>query len=199
MQKSDLFAYVAAFVTIVLAIALTDMIQSTHRLLRARERIKWDVLTPLFALWVFLWVLLEFFSLWLDARYDRLDYFGLVGLMIVPTFTAFAAYAALPDEVPSEGLDLKRFYYDNQGYLFILLALINAGEILRMVVYAFRYDGFDEFGPWVPWIILWVGTFVVLGILYFVRARWVQLLGVILLFCRIGSILIGGQMEIRAA
>ena len=198
MQKSDLFEYLAAFVTIVLAIALTDMVQSTHKLLRARARVNWDALTPLFAFWLFCWVLLEFFSLWLDARYDVLTYFGLVGLMVVPTLTALAAYAVLPDDVPEEGIDLRRFYYDNQGYLFALLALINAGEILRMIVYAYRFDGFDEFGPWVPWISLWVGTFAILALLYFVRARWVQYVGLLLLFYRIVFILMGGQMEIRA-
>ena len=198
MQPGDLFEYVAAFVTIVLAIALTDMVQSTHKLLRARSRVKWDALTPLFALWIFLWVLLEFFSLWLDARYDRLTYFGLVGLMVVPTFTALAAYAVLPDDVPDEGLDLERFYYENRAYLLALLALINAGEILRMVIYAYRFDGFDEFEPWMPWISLWLGTFAVLALLYFVRIRWVQYVGLLLLFYRIAFILMGGQMEIRA-
>jgi hypothetical protein len=35
LDRSNLFSYLSAFVTIVLAVAITDMIQSTHRLIRA--------------------------------------------------------------------------------------------------------------------------------------------------------------------
>lgn len=198
MHKADLFAYLAAFVSIVLAIALTDMIQSTHRLLRARDRIKWDILTPLLAVWVFLWVLSEFFSLWLDARYERINYFGLLSLMAVPTVTALMAYAVLPDEVAEDGLDLKHFYFANRGYIISLLVVFNLCDIARIIVYAFRYDGMDEFGPWVSYLIVWATFFASLALLYFVRARWAQLTGIALLFGRLGIHLVGGEWEIRA-
>ena len=179
MTKADLFAYLAGFVTIMLAIALTDMVQSTHRLLRDRTRVKWDVLTPLLALWVFLWVLSEFFSLWVDARFDRLTYFGLVGLVAVPTLTSLAAFAALPDEVPAEGLDLQRFYFDNLGLLILLLALITIGDVIRIIIYAIRFDGFVALEPWLPFLAMWSVAFACLGLMYIVRARWAQLTGLI--------------------
>jgi hypothetical protein len=124
MHKSELFAYLAAFVSIVLAVALTDMIQSAHRLIRNRVRVRWDPLTPIFAVSIFLGLLASFFSLWGDARFDRLTYYGLVGLMAAPTVTALAAFAVLPDEVPKGGLDLRQFYFDNRRYLVTLLALV---------------------------------------------------------------------------
>ena len=199
MHKWDLFAYLSAFVTIVLAIALTDMIQSTHRLLRARHKVKWDILTPLLASWVFLWVLSEFFSLWLDARYERITYFGLLLLMAVPTVAALTAYAVLPDEIPDEGLDLERFYFDNRRYLVLLLLLFTLGDIARVVVYAFRYDGMDEFAPWISYLVLWAVFLGGLALLFFVRSRWAQLAGLLILFVRIGLHLIGGEWEIRAS
>ena len=55
----DMFAYLAAFVSIILALAVSDLVQSLHRLLRARRKVKWS-LTALIAaayllqaLWVF--------------------------------------------------------------------------------------------------------------------------------------------------
>lgn len=198
MQKWDLFAYLSSFVTIVLAIALTDMIQSTHRLLRARHRVKWDILTPLLASWVFLWVLSEFFTLWLDARYETITYFGLLSLMAVPTVAALMAYAALPDEIPEEGLDLEQFYFQNRRYLVLLLALYNLCDIARTVIYAFRYDGMNEFAPWITSLIRWTAFFACLALLYFVRARWAQLAGLVILFAGLAVPAMGGWWEIKA-
>ena len=197
MQKWDLFAYLSAFVTIVLAIALTDMIQSTHRLLRARHRVRWDILTPLLAAWVFFWVLSEFFSLWLDARYEKINYFGLFSLMAVPTVAALTAYAVLPDEIPEKGLDLEQFYFENRRYLVLLLALFNVADIVRIVVYAFRYDGMDEFAPWIGYLIVWAAFFACLALLYFVRSRWAQLTGIFLLYARLAIHLNAGEWEIK--
>lgn len=197
MQKWDLFAYLSAFVTIVLAIALTDMIQSTHRLLRARHRVEWAVLTPLLAAWVFLWVMSEFFSLWLDARYERINYFGLLSLIAVPTVVALMAYAVLPDEVPEEGLKLETFYFENRLYLVALLALFNVADIARIIVYAFRYEGMDEFAPWISYLVIWSAFFACLALMYFVRSRWAQLTGIFILYARLAIHISGGEWEIK--
>jgi hypothetical protein len=188
MTKADLFAYLAGFVTIMLAIALTDMVQSTHRLLRDRARVKWDALTPMLAIWVFLWVLSEFFSLWVDARFDRLTYFGLLGLVTVPTLTSLAAFAVLPDEVPATGLDLQRFYFDNLRLLVILLALIHVGDVGRIVIYAARFNGFVKLAPWLPFLAMWGVAFASLGLMYFVRTRWAQFVG---LFALLANAMMG--------
>lgn len=195
MTKADLFAYLAGFVTIMLAIALSDMVQSTHRLLRDRARVKWDFLTPLLALWIFLWVLSEFFSLWVDARFDRLTFYGLLGLVAVPTLTSLAAFAALPDEVPAEGLDLQRFYFDNLRLLIFLLALISIGDVGRIMIYAARFNGFVAFEPWLPFLAMWIVTFACLGLMYVVRNRWAQLTGLIGLLANSLIGFAGGYIE----
>ena len=79
MGQSELFSYLSAFVTIVLAIALGDMIQSTHRLIRARHRIKWDALPLLFAAIVAVAVVSEFFSIWDGLAISQLSMLRLCG------------------------------------------------------------------------------------------------------------------------
>lgn len=191
MQKSELFAYLAAFVTIVLAIAMTDMIQSTHRLLRARDRVKWDPLTPLLALSTFLGLLAAFFSLWGDARFERLTFYGLVGFMIVPTLNALVAFAVLPDEVPGGGLDLQQFYFDNRRYLAVLLAIIAVGDIILTIRWASimnalgRSDFWWHFGP------VAVLNAVLLTIIYFSRNWWIQLASLFAMLA-LGHYAVGG-------
>ncbi len=148
MQKSEMFQYLAAFVTIVLALALSDLVQSTHRLLRARDKVKWDPLTPLLALSAFLGLLAAFFSLWGDARFDRLTYYGLVAFMAGPTVTALAAFAVLPDDVPAEGLDLRQFYFDNRRYLALLFALLAINDVAWTLRWAAMVNALDRSDFW---------------------------------------------------
>lgn len=188
MQRWDLFAYVTAFITIMLAIALTDMVQSLHRLLRERSRVKWDALILLLALWVFLWVVSEFFAVWLDARFQKITFYGLLGLLVVPTLTSLMAFAVLPDQVPEDGLDLEKFYFDNLGYFVVLLGLLQVTDIGRVMHYASRYDGFASFEPWIFYLLMWAVFFAFLALMYFVRARWAQFtaLAVFLIQAHIG-------------
>lgn len=131
--STDLFAYLAAFVTIVLAIAVTDMVHSTHRLLRQGRRVRWHVIPILAAVFVFLSVLSEFFELWRVAGTRRFGYFDLVGLMVTPMLVAIAACAVLPDEVPQDGLDLQAFYFANRRYLFSIVGIALVGNLLGSI------------------------------------------------------------------
>ncbi len=174
MPKQELFSYIAAFISIMLAIALTDMVQSTHRLLRDRARVRWDFLAPLLAAWVLLWVVSEFFSLLYDARYPRLTFYGLLGLLAVPGLSALLAFAVLPDEVPQAGLDLRKFYEDNLSYLVVLLVAVQVADVGRVRVYAMHYNGFQRIEPWYPLIAMWGVYFALLALMFFNRRRWVQ-------------------------
>ena len=102
-----------------------------------------------------------------------------MGLIAVPTLTSLAAFAALPDDVPSDGLDLEQFYFDNLTYFVILLALIHLGDVARIVAYAVRFNGFALISPWLPYFMSWALTFACLALMYFVRRRWAQLVALI--------------------
>ena len=129
----QLFAYLRSFVTIVLALALVDMVQSTHRLLRARARVGWDVRPLLAAVVIFLSVLSEFFSLWGVGAIESFSFPELVGLMVTPTLLSLAALAVLPDDVPQGGLDLGEFHIGNRRYLFPVFALAVAADFIGNV------------------------------------------------------------------
>lgn len=179
MARIDLFAYLAAFVSIVLAVALTDMIQSAHRLLRARHRVKWDPLAPLLAVSVFVLLLWQFFGLWGDARFDRLTFNGLVALVMVPTIYTLAAFAVLPDEVQEQGLDLRQFYFDNRRYVATLLALGTLGDMVRSIRFGATHDVLDKSFFWEMFALSFGGASIALLLIYFARRWGLQLLAVI--------------------
>jgi len=119
----DLFAYLAAFVSVILALAVSDWLQSLHRLLRARTRVRWSVVAILAALLVFLAIVEEFFDLWRLVGVERFTYVDLLALILPPIVLSLAAMTVLPDEVPQEGLDLADHYMDNRRIVYLLLAL----------------------------------------------------------------------------
>ena len=175
MQQSDLFAYLAAFVTIVLAIALSDMILSLHRLLRARDRVQWDVLTLIASLYVYLTLLSEFFSLWVELNVERFAFIDLVGEMIVPTLVSLAAFAVLPDEVPEEGLSLIDFYFRQRRYLVTLFALIMVTDLTRNFWWAIRRGYFHRPDLWIWFATMALVHLVIFAVIWRAQSRRVQL------------------------
>lgn len=134
MSPGDLFAYLSAFVTIVLALAVGDMVQSTHRLIAARERVRWHPLPAVSAALVFLMLVSEFFSLAQIFDHRTISYFGVLGLLAVPLSASLAAFAALPDHVPDEGVDLLTFYDRNRAYLYGVLGLSLMADFGRTMI-----------------------------------------------------------------
>ena len=98
-----------------------------HRLLRARKRVRWDwlplatALLILFATLQFWWA---FFDIWRSSAQFTLGGFLAPFTSLLMLF--FCASAALPDDCPAEGPDLKAYYLENRTYfwtLFLLLAM----------------------------------------------------------------------------
>lgn len=177
----DLFSYVAAFVTITLALALGDLVQSLHRLVRARARVRWHA-TPLFAAaFVFFSVLSEFFSLWQFQGHARIGYYELVALVSVATLIAMAACAALPDEIPEGPFDLLGWYLENRRHLYVVLALAFVADFVRGIVLGWTPGStLADIGG--AFAASWVGLTIALAIAlaWTARPRW-HLVGVLLL------------------
>jgi hypothetical protein len=164
--RSDLFSYLSAFVTIVLAVAITDMIQSTHRLIRARKRVKWDVATMVFALLVAASVVSEFFSLWATFDVLKITFLQLMWMLVIPTLFALLAYSVLPDEVPQEGLDLREFYVRERRTWVVIFGSAALLDVTRSVLiishkwdWVLEYLGYVAiflppilFGLWLMWV-----------------------------------------------
>ena len=185
MDRSGLFSYLSAFVTIVLAVAITDMIQSTHRLIRGRTRIKWDVAQLLFAAVVAATVISEFFSLWDLFDVDKISFARLIWILLIPTLFALLAYSVLPDDVPAEGLDLRAFYVAERRSWIIIYVAANILDVLRSVDIINNLASRFHHPEWLMQYLthaapVMLVTFVGSGIMWWGRSRKWDLGGVIL-------------------
>ena len=138
--------FVVAFISIIIGLAVSDLLTSLHRLIRAGRRVKWDWLAPSFALLLlFATVLFWWFSFnWYNGVTSAtIASFLPRFLFLIIAFLMMAA--ALPDEVPAEGIDLRQFYMSSRVHLWSLV-------LLNMVVYLFAARGgiasFDIHQQW---------------------------------------------------
>jgi hypothetical protein len=114
--------HVAGFVGIVVGLALADVAHSLHRLLRARQRVKWNLLAPLAALLVTVSIVNAWWSM--DPVFGHaLTFAAFLPNLATLILLFLLASAALPDQVPDHGLDLGHYYMDNRGYFWGLFAL----------------------------------------------------------------------------
>ena len=197
MGQSELFSYLSAFVTIVLAIAVTDMIQSTHRLIRGRHRVKWDALPLVFAAIIAVAVISEFFSIWGVLAITHVSLLRLLWMLAVPTIFALLAYSVLPDEIPAEGLDLTAFYFSERrvwSAIFAAATLFDmARSIERLVSHGNSVMQYFEF----IWVSEFVG-FVGAATMFFARSRRWSWVGVLLLAGAVLSGTIGWTIRAKA-
>lgn len=105
------FEYLLIFAAIILGLAVTDLATSLHRLLGAKQRVKWDWLAALAAVLALLVILVHWWT-WYSATTLASGFtFEQYLLVIVSTVLLFLmAAAALPDETPEGIIDLRLHY-----------------------------------------------------------------------------------------
>ncbi len=131
MGKAELFSYLSAFVTIVLALALTNILQSASVLIQARRHVRWDARPIIFAAIVFVALVSEFFSLWLNLSVTEVTMPRLLWLLTIPSLFAVLAYSALPSDVSENAKDLSAFFEGERRLWVPLFSAITLLDWLR--------------------------------------------------------------------
>lgn len=136
--------YLAGFISILVGLSVAEIAQSLHRLLSARRRVRWHWY-PLAAA--------------LTLMFFTIEMWWGVGSWTVPgkpvTVGAFLPFlgglillylicgAALPDEVPEQGLDLRDFYFANAPFFWTLFTVLIGQFVLVRVGRNLAYAGLD--------------------------------------------------------
>ena len=170
--------YVSVLVSIVLGLALTEVLAGLHRLLRAGPRVRWDWAAPLASVLVALVLVMMWWSFYRPSS-EAVSIGAFLPSLVTLVLLYLLAGAALPDEVPPEGLDL-RAYYDRNGRYFwglfagtlawligveIAMALVGGGELVAVLE-----DNLIDFGI--------LAVFVSMAL---VRRRWWHVIGFLVL------------------
>ncbi|HZG08571.1 MAG TPA: hypothetical protein VEZ70_06300 [Allosphingosinicella sp.] len=115
--------YVAAFISIMIGLALADLATSLQRLLRAGARVRWDYLTPAAAILVTAFIINVWWAMFGALNAMRsLTVAGFIPDLISLLLLFCLASSALPDEI-GERLDLADYYRSTRTWLWGLFAL----------------------------------------------------------------------------
>jgi hypothetical protein len=136
------FDYLVPLIAILVGLALADLVSSFHRLLRARRRVRWDWYVLACAILMILMTLEVWWGVRSLGQIDRPITIGLFLPFIAElVLLSLLAAAALPDEVPPGGLDLRGFYWENAAYFWNILALLTAMFVLHRLGLAWFMHG----------------------------------------------------------
>lgn len=170
------FEYTSVLGSIIIGLALVDILVSFNRLVRAGKAVRWHWAAPAATVLVVLTLIQVWWGLYSP------DDTGITIGQFLPMFVALVilfllAAAALPDAIPAEGVDLKAYYHRNGPYFWGLYAGALGWLLLTDVV----QDGLDD-----ALVSLGDRSFdvVVLGVftsLIFVRRLWWHAIALLLL------------------
>ena len=170
--------FLAVFASIILAIGVGDLSMSLHRLLSAGNRVRWDWLSPAAAMFVLLNIVAFWWACygWYRSA-PNLSVVGFLPDIAMFVLLVLSAAAALPDEVPLEGLDLRQFYFGRARYFYGLQVALMALVVADLGP---RYAR----GGWLPVLAAQWDNLAMIGLclmLIFVRRYWVHALTLALL------------------
>jgi len=171
------FEYTSILASIIVGLALVDVLVSLNRLIRAGKLVKWHWAAPAATVLVVLTVIQIWWALY-SPEDATLTIGEFLPQFVVLVILFLLAAAALPDEVPSDGVDLKAYYHRNGPYFWGLftaalgwLLLVEAvGNAMNGLLLAFLSQRIIDF--------------VVLGVftsLIFVRRLWWHGIAILLL------------------
>ena len=176
---------VVVFVSIILGIALGDLLLSTHRLLRARERVEWHWVTPALAFFM----LMNIIAFWWASFnwYREIGDFSISDFLpdvAVFVFVFLGAAAVLPDEIPEGRLSLRDFYFREARYFWSLQILL----VISLIVNAYlRRDPGAEFGAFLAGELNNIVGLALMALLLVTKRPWIHYAVIAFTMVTVGS------------
>jgi len=127
------YEYFVLLIIVLIGLAISDVTISLHKLLVAGRRVRWHWAAPAIAFLSTVLVIGEFMSTW-TARSGTVWFPGALSSVGLFVLLYLAAAAALPGEVPAEGLDLGGFYFDNRRHFWGLMTAFMAVQTLLIAI-----------------------------------------------------------------
>ncbi len=124
------FEYSLGLFAVLIGLAVADIANSFHRLMRSRTPVDWDALPLLAALYALCMAVGMWFDLWGVRHFAETRHFFFYLWMIASMFVLFLiAAAALPDELGAR-VDLGGYYASTRRYFWTLVALFQLAYLV---------------------------------------------------------------------
>lgn len=162
------FEYVSVMASIVIGLALADILTSLHRLFRAGPLVRWHWAAPVAAGLVVLTLIQIWWSLYTPDD-TPMTVVRFLPILVELILLFLLAARALPDAVPAEGLDL-RVYYDTNGRWFWALFTAALGWLMLVGIITTAATG--EVRTFLGHRIADLAILAVFASLIFVRRLW---------------------------
>ncbi|MEG3180756.1 hypothetical protein [Sphingomonas sp. LT1P40] len=168
--------FILAFIGVIIGLGVADLLTSFHKLLRAGSRVKWDWLTLFYAV-LMLYSMIVFW--WWQFGYPGAGR-TLTTADFLPKFVFLAisflmVAAALPDDLPEEGvIDMRAFYLASLRHRWGLTAaslIMSSGTSAYYIVGAARWDR-------LPGQALVLGSVILALLATRIRSIWFQVLAI---------------------
>jgi hypothetical protein len=130
----DAFSYLSVLLSIILGLAITQVLLGLRGVMHARARLRMYVPTMI---WAVLLLLVFVQSWWSEFGLRRHESWTFLGFSVVVAHAVFLymlAALVLPDVPPGEVLDLREHYYDTYRWFFAFVVLAALAGIAKEIV-----------------------------------------------------------------
>jgi len=135
------FEYAMGVFAVLIGLAVADIANSFHRLMRSRPAVRWDPLALTAALYTLCMCVYMWFDIWFVRHFDATRNFLFYLALVAQLFVLFlAAAASLPDETHGP-LDLRDYYAKNRRYFWSLITVFQFGYVVFGIYFVSSYTG----------------------------------------------------------
>ena len=126
---------IQTFISILTALAMSDVLLSLHKLLKIRKSVKWHWIPLTWAFIVFGFIINVWFTAQNPMNNSLLDTQAGILLYILPfLFLLLMAMAVLPDSPKNDGFNLLEWYYKSKSYIFSLYLLMFSSASINVII-----------------------------------------------------------------
>ncbi|GAA4008723.1 hypothetical protein GCM10022280_01840 [Sphingomonas swuensis] len=129
----DAFDYLAVLLSIILGLAIQQVLQGYRALILSRARVRFYGPPLVWSAFILAMVAQHWWASFGLAGRSEWSFADFAACLLVTALIYMAAAIVLPDVRPQEELDLERHYYDERTAFFGLLLAAVAASVLREV------------------------------------------------------------------
>lgn len=130
----DAFSYLSVLISLILGLAITQVLKGVRGLMQARARLKNYWPAVLWAILIVVIAVQSWWSMYALRHYTAWTFFGFAAVLAQTIVLYLLAALVLPDFFGDAAVDLREHYYGHRRWFFALLVLLIVASIGKQFV-----------------------------------------------------------------